>query len=47
MLPPGLGLGPGGWTLCEASVVRVEEFEGKGMGVAATLDRIDFLPEIS
>ena len=47
MLPPGLGLGPGGWTLCEASVVRVEAFEGKGMGIAATLDRIDFLPEIS
>ncbi len=46
MLPPGLGLGPGGWTLCEASVVRVEESEGKGMGVAATLDRIALLPEI-
>jgi len=27
--------------------VRVEESEGKGMGVAATLDHIDFLPEIS
>jgi len=25
----------------------VEESEGKGMGVAATLDHIDFLPEIS
>jgi PilZ domain len=47
MLPPGLGLGPGGWTLCEASVVRVEESEGKGMGVAATIDRIELLPEIS
>jgi len=47
MLPPGLGLGPGGWTLCEASVVRVEESEGKGMGVAATIDRIEVLPEIS
>lgn len=47
MLPPGLGLGPGGWTLCEASVVRVEESEGTGMGVAATLDRIARLPEIS
>jgi hypothetical protein len=47
MLPPGLGLGPGGWTLCEASVVRVEESGGKGMGIAATLDRIEFLPEIS
>jgi hypothetical protein len=47
MLPAGLGLGPGGWTLCEASVVRVEESEGKGMGVAATLDRIALLPEIT
>ena len=47
MLPPGMGLGPGGWTLCQASVVRVEESDGKGMGVAATIDRIDFLPEIS
>ena len=46
MLPPGLGLGPGGWTLCEASVVRVEESEGQGMGIAATLDRIALLPEV-
>ncbi len=47
MLPPDLGLGPGGWTLCQASVVRVEESEGKGMGIAATLDSIALLPEIS
>lgn len=47
MLPPGLGLGPGGWTLCEASVVRVEKSEGKSLGLAATLDRISLLPEIS
>ena len=47
MLPPGLGLGPGGWTLCQASVVRVEQSEGKGVGIAATLDRIAWLPEIS
>jgi hypothetical protein len=46
MIPPGLGLGPGGWTLCEASVVRVEESDGKGIGVAATLDRIALLPEL-
>jgi len=46
MLPPGLGVGPGGWTLCQASVVRVQE-SGKGVGVAATLDRIEMLPEIS
>jgi hypothetical protein len=47
MLPPGLGMGPGGWTLCQASVVRVEKGDGKGVGVAATLDRIELLPEIS
>jgi hypothetical protein len=47
MLPPGLGLGPGGWTLCQASVVRVEESEGKAVGIAATLDRIARLPEIT
>ncbi len=46
MLPPSMGLGPGGWTLCEASVVRVEESEGKGLGIAATIDRIALLPEI-
>jgi hypothetical protein len=47
MLPPGMGMGPGGWTLCQASVVRVEGGTGKGVGVAATLDRIELLPEIS
>jgi hypothetical protein len=47
MLPPDMGLGPGGWTLCEASVVRVEDSDGKGIGIAATLDRIARLPEIS
>lgn len=46
MLPGGLGMGPGGWTLCQASVLRVEESEGKGVGVAATLDRIELLPEL-
>ena len=47
MLPGGLGMGPGGWTLCQASVVRVEESDGKGIGVAATLDRIEQLPELT
>ena len=47
MLPPGLGMGPGGWTLCEASVVRVEQSQGKGIGIAATLDRSAMLPELS
>jgi hypothetical protein len=47
ILPSGLGIGPGGWTVCQASVVRVEQGTGKGVGVAATLDRIELLPEIS
>jgi hypothetical protein len=47
MLPPDLGLGPGGWTLCQASVLRVEKSEGKSVGIAASLDRIAVLPEIS
>jgi hypothetical protein len=46
MLPPGLGFGSGGWTLCEASVVRVEQVEGEQMGVAATFDRVAWMPEI-
>ena len=46
MLPPSLGLGVGGWTLCQASVVRVEPTDGRGVGVAATLDRIERLPEL-
>ena len=47
MLPSELGLGPGGWTLCQASVVRVEQSDGKRVGVAATLDRIELLPELT
>ena len=46
MLPPAMGLGFGGWTLCEASVVRVERSDDKGMGIAATINRIASLPEI-
>lgn len=46
MLPASLGIGTGGWTLCEASVVRVEQGDGRGMGIAARLDRIEMLPEI-
>ena len=47
MFPSSLGLGLGGWVLCQASVVRVEETPGKGMGVAAILERIELLPEIT
>jgi len=45
-VPASLGLGPGGWALCQASVVRVEQDSDKGVGVAASLDRIELLPEI-
>ena len=47
MLPPELGVGAGGWALCQASVVRVEQAGGKSMGIAATLDRIELLPQLS
>lgn len=47
MLPPELGVGQGGWALCQASVVRVEQAGGKGLGIAATLDRIELLPQLS
>jgi hypothetical protein len=46
MLPADLGVGPGGWALCQASVVRVEQADGKSVGIAATLDRIELLPQI-
>lgn len=46
MLPPGLGFGSGGWTVCEASVVRLEKSDGKQIGIAATFDRVAWLPEI-
>lgn len=46
-VPAGLGLGPGGWALCQASVVRVEEKTAKGVGVAAVIDRIELLPELT
>jgi c-di-GMP-binding flagellar brake protein YcgR len=45
-VPASLGLGPGGWAVCQASVVRVENKSENGVGVAASLDRIELLPEI-
>jgi hypothetical protein len=47
MLPADFGVGPGGWSLCEASVVRVEKSEGKGVGFAAKFDRVAWVPEIT
>jgi hypothetical protein len=46
ILPAELGLGEKQWACCQASVVRVEDGEGHKFGVAATIDRLDMLPEI-
>lgn len=47
MFPADLGVGPTGWTLCQASVVRVEKPSGGRVGIAATFDRIQQMPELS
>ena len=44
ILPAELGLGEKQWACCQARVVRVED--GEQFGVAATIDRLDMLPEI-
>jgi hypothetical protein len=46
MLPPGIAA-TSGWTLCQASVVRLEHSDGKRIGIAASLDRIELLPQLS
>jgi c-di-GMP-binding flagellar brake protein YcgR len=46
ILPAELGLGEKQWACCQASVVRVEDGKGSRFGVAATIDRLDLLPEI-
>jgi len=45
MLPAELGLGEKQWACCQASVVRLENSDGR-IGVGARIDRIDVLPEI-
>jgi len=46
ILPAELGLGEKQWACCQASVIRVEDNGGRLFGVAATIDRLDVLPEI-
>jgi hypothetical protein len=46
ILPAELGLGEKQWACCQASVIRVEDGEGRQFGLAATIDRLDMLPEI-
>lgn len=46
ILPPELTSGEKCWVCCQATVVRVEE-QGSEFGVAAQIQRMDILPEIS
>jgi hypothetical protein len=46
ILPPELTSGEKCWVCCHARVLRVEQGPGKDFGVAATIQRIDILPEI-
>jgi hypothetical protein len=46
MILPAELTGEKRWVCCHATVVRVEENAGPGFGVAATIKKMDFLPEI-
>jgi len=46
ILPPELTSGEKCWVCCQATIVRVEE-QGTEFGVAAQIQRMDILPEIS
>jgi PilZ domain len=47
ILPPELTSGEKCWVCCHARVVRVEERPGNGFGVAAAIQRMEILPEVS
>jgi|SRR5215472_18651517 hypothetical protein len=46
LLPPELTAGEKRWVCCRASVVRVENRDGAGFGVAATIESMESAPEI-
>jgi len=46
ILPPELTSGEKCWVCCHARVLRVEQGPGKACGVAASIQRMDVLPEI-
>jgi len=46
ILPSELTAGERRWVCCQASVVRVEENPGNNFGIAASIERMDILPEI-
>ena len=46
ILPKELTAGEKKWVCCQASIVRVQAGDGKSVGLAASIDRMDVLPEI-
>jgi hypothetical protein len=46
ILPPELTAGEKGWVCCHSRVLRVEKTPGQRFGVAAQIQRMNFLPEI-
>ena len=46
VLPPELTQGEKRWACCQASVVRVEAGDGAKFGIAATIRRMELMPEI-
>lgn len=47
MLPPQLTNGERRWVCCQASVIRVEDSPDGGFGIAARIDAMADLPELS
>jgi hypothetical protein len=46
ILPPELTAGEKCWVCCQARVLRVETTPGQKFGLAAEIERMNFLPEI-
>jgi len=46
ILPPELTFGEKCWVCCQATIVRVEE-NGSEFGIAAQIQRMDILPELT
>jgi len=46
ILPPDLTAGEKCWVCCQATVLRVETTPGQKFGLAAKIERMNFLPEI-
>jgi PilZ domain len=47
ILPPELTSGEKCWVCCHARILRVEQGSGTSFGVAAEIQHMDILPEIS